>query len=204
MKDLTGQRFGRLTAIEATKERSGSSIIWVCRHDCGDLILVPASKLISASKKRKRHGMSHTPVWNSWKCMLQRCYNPSNPDYKHYGGRGIEVCDRWRHSFENFYEDMGKRPKGKTLDRINNNGNYELSNCRWATKVEQENNTRRQHWFIAYGPNGEVITAKNRSKFAKKHGLCNATISDHLCGPRRSKPIKGWRFKFIEDQELSL
>ncbi len=87
--------------------------------------------------QQERHGMARSVEYQTWRNMKARCYLPSYIEYQHYGGRGIKVCERWRNSFKNFYEDMGQKPKGKTLDRINTNGDYEPKNCRWATYTEQ-------------------------------------------------------------------
>lgn len=88
------------------------------------------------------HGKSKTKTYKTWDCMKQRCYNPNDNNYPNYGGRGIRICDRWLESFTNFYDDMGDRPKHKTIDRIDVDGNYEPGNCKWATPKEQCNNTR--------------------------------------------------------------
>lgn len=89
-----------------------------------------------------KHGMYTTVEYIAWKNMKKRCYDKNYGAYKNYGNRGITVCERWLHSFSNFYADMGDRPEGYSLDRINNNGNYEPTNCRWADKLTQSTNKR--------------------------------------------------------------
>ena len=90
------------------------------------------------------HGKSMSPTYVSWLAMKQRCYNPRRTGYENYGGRGITVCDRWKGSFVAFLEDMGERPEGLTLERKDNEGNYEPDNCEWATKSQQSKNQRRK------------------------------------------------------------
>jgi hypothetical protein len=94
------------------------------------------------NKNRQIHGMEGTPTYRSWDAMKQRCTNLNNPHYADYGGRGISVCDRWLNSFKAFLEDMGEKPDGLTLDRIDNDGDYTPANCRWATYSEQNLNKR--------------------------------------------------------------
>ena len=106
---------------------------------------------------RARHGLSGSPTMLSWESMIQRCYNPNANKYDNYGGRGIKVCDRWR-VFINFFEDMGVRPEGTSLDRIDSNGDYCVDNCRWATVDEQVFNTRR---IIKVSLNGSLMSLKH-------------------------------------------
>jgi hypothetical protein len=116
-----------------------------------------------------RHGLRKHPLYKTWVEMRYRCDNPKKHNYSYYGGRGIKVCDRWR-SFQFFLEDMGPRPEGATLDRIDVNGDYEPSNCRWASKLEQANNARSNRKLVV---NGEVI---GLCQAAEKYGVLAGTI----------------------------
>ena len=146
--DLTGKRFGLLTVIERTPD-SPKNPKWLCVCDCGKESVVwggnlrrGLTKSCGCAQALPRHGMARTAIYKAWHGMLQRCDNPSHGAYKHYGGRGISVCHRWR-DFSNFIEDMGVRPDGLELDRIDNDGNYCKENCRWVTHKVNCQNTRR-------------------------------------------------------------
>lgn len=157
--DRTGAVFGRLTVIRRAPNR-GRHVYWVCLCACGTVVEVKGDHLKSgatsscgcfkvertvATKTTHGHARATTvgqsPTYQSWSSMIQRCTNPKKAKWPYYGGRGITVCDRW-HTFVNFLVDMGEKPEGLTLDCIDNDGNYEPGNVRWATPTEQARNRR--------------------------------------------------------------
>lgn len=191
--DLTGQKFGRLTVIELAPREGSAFARWACICDCGAEKVVRgqhlrsgtisscgcyqrecASKMGKSGNGRITHGEGsfkrQSPEYTSWRSMIERCRSPNSTGWHRYGGRGISVCDRW-HSFENFLADMGRKPSPHhSIDRIDNDGNYEPENCRWATNAEQLYNrscTRR----IEY--RGQSLTIMEASRIS---GLPSPTI----------------------------
>lgn len=161
--EMKGKRFGLLTVVLRAENQPPSRMArWKCVCDCGEETIVRGSHLRSGrilSCGCYRIGL-HTihggavrgeeyPEYHVWNGMRDRCGNPNNAYYHCYGGRGIKVCERWLNSFKNFIEDMGRRPFGLTLERRNNDGDYEPENCKWATWKEQNNNHRKANQFGA-------------------------------------------------------
>lgn len=152
--DLKNKKFNFLLCIKNLKNK-GEYTIWLCRCDCGKYVELRTGHIISGNTKscgcirRKSHhmGESKTPLGRRWQNMMKRCYRKKDIRYSCYGGRGIKVCRRW-HSYSNFKKDMASKFKPElSLDRINNDGDYSPSNCRWATKTQQRNNTSLSRYF---------------------------------------------------------
>lgn len=182
-QDLTGQRFGRLVAIKPIGKSKKHGTIWECQCDCGNTVNQPINKLVfdrvkSCGCYRKEFKTFNakydykTRLYNIWNKMKDRCNNNKIDCYKNYGGRGIFVCKEWVDNFYNFktwainngYDDS------LTIDRINNNGNYEPNNCRWATRTQQANNTRTNRLLTYNG------VTKTFTEWAKFLGIENSTL----------------------------
>lgn len=163
VKIAEGHRFVRLTAVKSLGKLKKRGEVWAFRCDCGAAKAAFVGDVIRghvnscgclrreiAAKTKTKHGHArrnkHTREYRIWCGMISRCTLPSNPSFPDYGGRGIKVCDRWLNSFENFIDDMGKCPPGRSIDRKNNDGNYEPGNCHWATPKQQSANRRKRRW----------------------------------------------------------
>lgn len=158
--EMTGLRYGELLIISFSHLDEKKNAHWVARCSCGveksvNGYDVRAGKILSCGHLKKAAGGKHqlmhgqarrgiqTREYRTWRNMINRCYDPKNNHYQNYGGRGISVCAEWRHDFSTFFHDMGEKPLGLSIDRIDVHGNYEPSNCRWATNHEQAMNTTR-------------------------------------------------------------
>lgn len=183
-------KIGRLTVISLCEPRRGSTgqlvYFWLCRCDCGKEIEVNGGSL-RAKKRQTRscgclltdfnttHGLSKHPLYGIWTGIVNRCYNENGQDYADYGGRGIRMSDAWRNSFPTFLADMGERPtRLHTIEREDNNGNYCAENCRWATRAEQNENTRQTRLITFDG------VTLSLSKWAKRIGVNSLTLKSRL------------------------
>ena len=184
--DLTGQIFGRLTVVKHAGIGPSKQAMWLCDCECGNTVTVRGYDLykersrscgclrteVTISRSTK-HGGRDKPTYPVWNDMMTRCYNRNSPSYADYGGRGITVCDRW-HDLNNFLEDMGDRPKGLSIERVNNEEGYSPENCVWATTAIQSRN-RRNNRKLTY--NGETLCVTD---WAAKLGIKQVTLSGRL------------------------
>lgn len=192
-KDITGTRFGKLIAVCQLGKTERGYYEWECVCDCGGRKVVAVTRLMQGNVQscgcsggRKpgagKRAAPRTLTRRSWQNMLNRCRNASSPSFSDYGERGITVCERWTNSLDAFIEDMGHRPSAAhTIDRIDNNDGYHKGNCRWATRAEQNRNTRHVVWIEW---NGERMT---QSEWAARIGVHETTIMGRR---RKGLPIE--------------
>lgn len=190
-KDLTGQRFGRLVAIRDSGKRKGTFVLWECKCDCGNTKLVISSSLINGETTscgcyinelrksgmcNRKHGFVGTRLYRIWNDMKVRCLYPSSPSYSNYGKRGISVCKEWSESFNVFKEWALNNgyDDNLTIERIDNNKNYEPSNCTWVPFERQSYNRRTSHFVTI---NGEK---KCLAEWCKIYGIKYATVMERL------------------------
>lgn len=212
--DISGMVFGRLTAISYSHTSHNRKAVWLCECICGSEVLVPGFRLRSGHTnscgclQRERgdenlrfghetnfsHGMVSTLTYQSWDNAKQRCYSLNHENFHRYGGRGIRMCARWRNSFLAFLADMGERPPNRSIDRIDNNGDYEPGNCRWGTAMEQANNRSSNRMVAVVGYNMSMADAvRNFGKVsygAVYERLGNGwDIEDAILTPPKCKPL---------------
>lgn len=189
-KDLTGMRFGRLVALRVAKKTGEgcANDFWSCKCDCGNEVVVRRYGILSWNTRscgclskdvhKKQRGLSHDLLYKKWMSMKRRCYDSRSLAYKNYGGRGIKVCDEWREHFIVFYEwciSSGYvEGNGKSLDRIDNDGDYSPDNCRWVDYKDQQNNKRRSR-FVTF--DGKTLTV---AQWERETGISRSTIIGRL------------------------
>lgn len=186
--DLTGERFGRLVVASYKGQNSYKNSVWVCLCDCGGCTETTTKCLRAGDSKScgclkrevvgrraTKHGMSRTPEYTAYMHMISRCYNADTKYFSYYGGRGISVCDRWKQGFEHFFQDMGHRPKGASLERCDVNGDYTPENCRWALTWREQMQNKRNNVLLTH--DGETLCA---TEWARRQGVPKSTALARL------------------------
>lgn len=195
--DLTGKRFCRLVVVCRNEHNDKfNQVTWKCRCDCGNEVIVKGNALKSGNTKscgcykleqiRKSetkhsiHGLKHTRMYNIWHGMKARCYNPNNKDYCNYGARGIVMCDEWKNDFQAFYDwaMANGYSDNLTIDRINNDRNYEPSNCEWVT-THKQNQNKRNNIYLTFNGKTQLL-----SRWAEETGISVGVLSRRI--------INGW------------
>lgn len=181
---MVGKKFNRLLVLEEVRHPTRRGRFFRCHCDCGSVVTVYGAHLRNGSTKgcgcaksgvNKTHGMSGTSEYRAWENARSRCQNPNNKKYPAYGGRGIKFCSRWQNSFQNFIDDMGTKPsQSHTLERVDSDGDYDPSNCVWATYTQQNNNRSLNRWLTVEGNRMTVAEA------ARAFGVPHGTILSRL------------------------
>lgn len=190
VKDKTSERFDKLLVLSFAGVTPSRVAVWVCQCECGKVVEVRASNLRkqtscgcearkNVSKAATTHGMTNTTEFNIWSGMRKRCRLVTDKYYPRYGGKGIDMADAWYDSFERFYEDMGARPGGCSIDRIDNSKGYSKENCRWASPKQQNRNRNSNHLLTFRGE------SKCISEWAEQTGIRKDTLRRRIC-------VYGW------------
>jgi hypothetical protein len=173
--DISLQKFGKLIALNIDHQKN-KIFFWKCLCECGNYCVISGCRLRKGKTKscgcivKTQNNLSTSSTYKSWSSMINRCHNEKNNRFENYGKKGIKVCDEWRNSFFKFLNDMGERPKGKSINRINNFGNYELKNCKWSTNTEQTNNKSNNYLISFYGK------TQTLTQWAKEYNIGWSTL----------------------------
>ena len=200
-KDITGQRFGRLIALGPVGKNDNSNVIWLCVCDCGKITNVVGDYLRKggtrscgclSQESRTVHGMRGTAIYRIWSHIKGRCINQSDNAYASYGGRNIHICDEWRHDFQAFYDYVSALPdygkKGYSIDRIDNDGDYEPGNVQWSSSKQQSRN-RRSNILLTYAGKTQCV-----ADWADELGIKKTVLYDRI--------YNGWTAEKILTQPI--